>query len=76
MVCNGEGLDGTIPHNIGKMTDLTRLDLSQNGITGPVPPSIGELTKLTDLRLAHNQLIGTVPPGQAIECAARPAVSA
>jgi leucine-rich repeat protein SHOC2 len=45
----------SIPFNIGKLTDLTCLDLRHNQLTS-LPASIGNLTKLTHLDVQHNKL--------------------
>lgn len=55
-------LVGTIPHEIGDLTNLTVLDLYTNQLTGSIPPEIGKLTSLTELNLHLNQLTGSIPP--------------
>ena len=54
-------LKGKIPSDIGKLINLTFLDLSHHELTGEIPPEIGNLTKLIKLRLKGNQLTGEVP---------------
>jgi len=49
----------TVPEDIGKLTNLTKLDLSKNNLT-TVPEDIGKLTNLTNLDLSRNKLT-TVP---------------
>ena len=58
----GQGLTGSIPPEIGCLTNLTNLWLYNNQLTGEIPVEIGSLTNLTFLDLYNNQLIGTVPP--------------
>ena len=58
---NLSGLTGSIPPEIGNLTNLTRLFLYQNQLTGPIPPEIGDLTNLTRLYLLDNQLTGSIP---------------
>ena len=48
-------LTGAVPAEIGQLTSLTRLDLSDNGLTS-LPPEIGQLTSLERLDLRGNQL--------------------
>jgi len=60
----GQGLTGSIPLEIGCLTDLTYLDLSYNqltGYTGQIPVEIGNLIDLTYLNLASNQMSGQIP---------------
>jgi len=57
-----QGLTGSIPPEIGCLTNLTILGLSGNQLTGEIPPEIGSLTNLYVLLLTHNQLTGEIPP--------------
>ncbi len=56
-------LTGTIPAQIGNLTELTSLGLYNNNLTGPIPAQIGSLTELTWLGLYNNNLTGPIPPG-------------
>ena len=38
---NGNQLTGTIPPELGSLTNLERLYLSDNQLTGPIPPELG-----------------------------------
>ena len=58
---SGNQLTGSIPPEIGNLTNLTNLDLHNNQLTGSIPPEIGNLTNLTSLELARNQLTGSIP---------------
>ena len=57
---NGE-LTGTIPAELGSLSELTILRLSNNKSTGTIPPEFGNLTNLKWLSLWNNQLTGTIP---------------
>jgi Leucine-rich repeat (LRR) protein len=56
------GLTGSIPPEIGNLTNLTRLYLNENQLAGTIPSEIGNLTNLTRLYLNENQLAGEIPP--------------
>jgi Leucine-rich repeat (LRR) protein len=58
---NGNQLTGSIPPEIGNLTNLTRLISDYNQLTGSIPPEIGNLTNLNYLRLNDNQLSGIIP---------------
>jgi len=57
-------LYGTIRKQIGHLSKLTRLDLSDNYLEGQVPPSLGNLSKLTHIDLSDNNLQGHIPSSQ------------
>jgi hypothetical protein len=54
-------LVGTIPPEIGCMSDLLDLILHRNGLTGSIPGTIENLTNLEYLNLSNNQLEGSIP---------------
>jgi len=56
-----QGLTGSIPPEIGDLTNLRHLYLYNNQLTGSIPSEIGNLTNLTYLRLSSNQLTGEIP---------------
>lgn len=54
-------LVGSIPAEIGDLTELKVLFLFNNHLSGSIPQSIGNLIQLDDLNLSGNQLNGTIP---------------
>ena len=56
-----EGLDGSIPGDLGRLSGLTHLDLSRNSLTGEIPGGLGSLSNLAVLRLSGNSLSGCIP---------------
>lgn len=56
------GLTGTFPiEEIGTLTDLQRLDLSENGLMGPISAKLSKLVQLEELNLSTNSLSGPIP---------------
>ena len=55
-------LTGTIPPEMGQLTELEFLILPGNKLTGPIPAQLGGLHKLLQLRLRRNRLNGSIPP--------------
>ncbi len=55
-------LNGTLPPELGDLTELEALALYNNQLTGRTPPQLGNLTNLTYLDLEINQLSGDIPP--------------
>ena len=56
------GLNGTIPKELGNLSELQTLHLNANGLTGSIPPELGQLSKLRWLKLYNNKLTGSIPP--------------
>ena len=55
-------LTGEIPPELGGLSNLTELVLSDNQLTGEIPPDLGGLSNLNHLSLADNGLTGEIPP--------------
>ena len=58
---NGNNLNGTLPTELGNLTQLEGLGLADNQLSGTIPSQIGSLTNLQQLYLSDNQLNGTIP---------------
>ena len=61
LALGSQGLTGSIPAELGALTELTQLLLWDNQLSGEIPAALGALTKLTDLVLFSNQLTGSIP---------------
>ena len=55
-------LSGTIPSELGRLTNLRWLSLYGNQLSGEIPPELGNLATLESLELSNNQLSGKIPP--------------
>jgi hypothetical protein len=56
-------LSGTIPPELGSLTDLWVLDLEYNQLSGPIPPELSKLSNLRYLSVRGNaELSGPIPP--------------
>jgi len=55
-------LDGTIPTELGNLTNLTYIYLNFNNLSGSIPPELENLNELKTLSLYFNQLSGNIPP--------------
>ena len=54
-------LHGSLPSELGQLSNLVYLDLQNNAITGELPSELGDLINLDYLGLSSNQLQGTIP---------------
>ena len=55
------GLTGTIPAELGSLTDLQSLNLNSNKLRGSIPAELGNLSNLQELTAYDNQLTGEIP---------------
>ena len=56
-------MSGSIPTELGSLSNLATLNLNGNQLTGSVPTELGSLSNLTHLYLNGNELIGEIPTG-------------
>ncbi|GLT64435.1 hypothetical protein SLA2020_369300 [Shorea laevis] len=54
-------LTGSIPFEMGELSQLRSLNLSNNFLTGPIPNSFQNLKNVESLDLSHNKLSGGIP---------------
>jgi len=54
-------LSGTIPSELGSMTNIQHLELNSNSLTGTIPSELGSMTSMIYLVLSSNSLTGTIP---------------
>jgi hypothetical protein len=55
-------LRGTIPPELGNLTNMRNLFLSWNELTGSIPAELGNLSNVRNIELHTNHLSGTIPP--------------
>jgi Leucine-rich repeat (LRR) protein len=60
---HSKNLSGTLPPEIGNLTELEVLSLSSNDIGGSIPDTLGNLDMLKTLNLGYNEFTGVVPVG-------------
>lgn len=56
-----KGLSGTIPAELGLLTELTSLNMANNIMRGSIPRELAGLEKLVTLNLTETFLTGTLP---------------
>ncbi|CAI5484142.1 unnamed protein product [Closterium sp. Yama58-4] len=61
-VSYNEGINGTIPEFLGKMSRIQSIAFEYCDLTGPIPPNLGELQNIVEIFLDNNQLTGDIPP--------------
>jgi hypothetical protein len=55
------GLDQSLPREVGLLPSLTSLDLRKNALTGSLPTELGALTYLSNLTVSNNLFSGAIP---------------
>ena len=66
LVLNDNGLNGSIPPEVGLLQNLVSLSIQSSGtnvLSGPLPDSLGRLDKVVDVTITGNQLSGGIPEG-------------
>lgn len=58
---HNNSVSGSLPTQIGLLTNLVTLDVSANQVTGTLPPEIGRLNRLVYMDFGNNFLSGTLP---------------
>ena len=56
-----KSLTGSIPPELGNLTNLKILVLDENQLTGTIPSQLGSLSELTEIDIGNNQLTGSIP---------------
>ena len=65
LVLSSNGLEGSLPSEIGRLTHLRVLNLGFNDLTGPIPIESGDVPNLVVLNIDTNDLSGPIPPALA-----------
>ena len=55
-------LTGSIPPELGDLSEIHSINLSGNHLTGSIPETFSNLKAIESLDLSHNMLIGQIPP--------------
>ena len=55
-------LTGGLPSDLGRLSELRGLLLSDNALFGAIPSELGNLSRLKYLGIGHNRLDGAIPP--------------
>jgi hypothetical protein len=52
---------GPLPSEMGRLWNMTRMQLHSNQLTGPIPHNWGRMTNMDLMTLENNKLTGSVP---------------
>ena len=61
VIADNNKLFGTIPSQIGNLTELRVFEVDHNALTGTIPTELGNLINIVELDLDDNKLTGTIP---------------
>ncbi len=62
MWLDNNNITGTIPTEIGLMTELVSVSMTNATLSGSLPTELGNLVNLRRLWLYNNKLTGSIPP--------------
>ncbi|KAH9737063.1 protein kinase domain-containing protein [Citrus sinensis] len=61
LLLNGNKLSGSLPDDLGYLSNLNRLQVDENNITGTIPKSFANLSRVRHLHLNNNSIGGQIP---------------
>lgn len=64
---NSNNLEGTLPEELGWLTEITKIKFYGNKLSGPIPASFNKLTKLTHIFMSRNKFSGQIPDLSALQ---------
>ncbi len=62
LIVADNNLTGSLPAELGNLSELEELAFYDNSLTGSIPPELGNLSKLETLNLRNNMVTGLIPP--------------
>ena len=60
MRLTSNNLSGTIPYELGQMSNLRQIDLHSNKLTGTIPQELGDIDVLNSIVIYSNNMVGTL----------------
>ncbi|KAL6329856.1 hypothetical protein AAG906_037956 [Vitis piasezkii] len=61
LLIGNNNLSGSIPLELGNLSELEILDLASNNLRGPIPKQLGNFWKLSYLNLSKNRFVDSIP---------------
>ena len=61
LIVANNNLTGSLPAELGNLSELEELAFYDNSLTGSIPPELGNLSKLETLNLRNNMVTGLIP---------------
>ena len=58
---DNNALFGTLPSEVGTLTNITVFEVDHNALTGTIPTELGNLINRVELDLDDNKFTGTIP---------------